>query len=146
MLEEHGTHTHTEPDRIRAVPVLAAAIGFTAFAGICVVALLAYYRALVGPGLYVPPRPFPPPQLQTSPLSDLEKLQSAQRARIERYGWIDQSKGVLRIPVQRAMEILASKGEQALAPLAEAPRQPTAAGAAEEVTQGTGRSSQGGQP
>ena len=108
MPDNHATHT--EPDKIRALPVLATTIGFTVFAAICLVALLAYYRALVGPGLYVPPRPFPAPELQTSPLSDLEKLQSAQLARIERYGWVDQSKGLFRIPIGRAMEIVASKG------------------------------------
>ena len=142
MPDEHATHT--EPDRVRAVPVLAATIGFTVFAGVCVVALLFYYNALVGPGLYVPPRPFPEPQLQTTPLSDLEKLQGAQAARIGRYGWIDQGNGLYRIPIQRAMEIVASKGEQALAPLIQAPTQPTAAGAAEEVIRSTGQSSKGG--
>jgi hypothetical protein len=144
MPDEHATHT--EPDRVRPMPVLAATIGFTAFAGISVVALLAYYHALVGPGLYVPPRVFPEPRLQTAPLSDLEKLESVQRARIERYGWIDESQGILRIPIQRAMEIVASKGEQALAPLIQAPTQPTAAGAAEEVIRSIGQSSKGGQP
>ena len=47
MPDEHVPHT--EPDRIRAVPVLATTIGFTVLAGICLVALLAYYYALVGP-------------------------------------------------------------------------------------------------
>ncbi len=112
---------HLEPDKIRAVPVLATTIGFVIFTAICVGVLLAYYHSLVGPGLYLPPRPFPQPELQTNPLSDLEKLQSAQLARIERYGWIDQSKGLLRIPIKRAMEIVASKGASALAPLEQAP-------------------------
>jgi len=144
MSDNHAAHT--EPDRIRAMPILATTIGFVIFAGICVWLLLAYYNSIVGPGLYVPPRSFPAPQLQTSPLSDLEKLESAQRARIERYGWIDQSKGILRVPIQRAMEIVASKGGQALAPLAPPPRPPTPAGVAEEVEKIFGQTFQGGKP
>jgi len=140
-------HTiHTEPDRVSPVPVLAAAIGFVIFAGLCVVGLRAYYDALVGPGLYVPPRPFPAPELQTSPLSDLEKLQAAQQARLERYGWIDQSKGLLRIPIARAMEIVASKGASALAPLEQPPaQQQTAAGVAGQAIEKASKESKGGE-
>ena len=142
MPDEHVPHT--EPDRIRAVPVLATTIGFTVLACICLVALLAYYYALVGPGLYVPPRSFPAPALQTTPLSDLEKLQSAQAARIERYGWIDQSKGLLRIPIQRAMEIVAAKGATALEPLEQAPNpQQSAAELAGQAMQKAGDASKG---
>ncbi len=144
MSDNHAVHT--EPDRIRAAPVLAITVGFVVFVGICVVALLAYYRGVVGPGLYVPPRPFPAPELQTTPQSDLEKLQSAQLARIERYGWIDQSKGILRIPIQRAMQVIVSKGEQALAPLAPPPSPKTPAMAAQEAIQSLTRPSQGEKP
>jgi hypothetical protein len=144
MPDNHATHT--EPDKIRALPVLAATIGFTVFAAICLVALLAYYRVLVGPGLYVAPRPFPAPELQTSPLSDLEKLQSAQLARIGRYGWVDQSKGLLRIPIERAMEIVASKGAAALEPLEQAPSpQQSAAELAGQAMQKAGEASKGGE-
>jgi hypothetical protein len=144
MPDNHATHT--EPDKIRALPVLATTIGFTVFAAICLVALLAYYHALVGPGLYVAPRPFPAPELQTSPLSDLEKLQSAQLARIERYGWVDRSKGLLRIPIERAMEIVASKGAAALEPLEQAPSpQQSAAELAGQAMQKAGEASKGGE-
>lgn len=144
MPDNHALQT--EPDRIRAMPILATVIGFVIFAGICIWLLLAYYHLIVGPGLYVPPRSFPAPQLQTTPLSDLEKLQAAQLARIERYGWIDQSKGILRVPIQRAMEIVVSKGEQALAPLAPPQSPPTPAGAAEAVEKVFGQTFQGGKP
>ncbi len=140
-------HTaHTEPDQVRALAVLATIIGFTVLAGICGVALLAYYHAVVGPGLYLPPRPFPAPELQATPLSDLEKLQSAQRARIERYGWIDQSKGLLRIPIKRAMEIVVSKGAAGLAPLEQAPSPPqSAAELAGQAMQKAAGASKGGE-
>ena len=88
----------------------------------------------------------PAPELQTSPLSDLEKLQSAQLARIERYGWVDQSKGLLRIPIGRAMEIVASKGAAALEPLEQAPSpQQSAAELAGQAMQKAGGASKGGE-
>ena len=128
------------------MPVLAATIGFVIFSAICVVGLLAYYGAVVGPGLYVPPRGFPAPALQTMPLADLEALQAAQRARLEEYGWVDKEKGIVRVPIGRAMQIVAAKGPHALAPLIQYPSQPTAAGLAEETLQGLSQSqSQGGQ-
>ena len=116
-----GHTPQTEPDRVRSTPILATVFGFTLLAALCAVALLFYYNALVGPGLNVPPRQFRAPELQTSPLQDLERLQSAQGARIGRYGWIDQGKGLYRIPIERAMEIVASKGAGALEPLEQPP-------------------------
>ncbi|MFY9640281.1 MAG: hypothetical protein WCD20_07905 [Rhodomicrobium sp.] len=147
MPDNHAVHAaHTEPDKIRVFPVLATTIGFVIFTAICIAALLAYYHALVGPGLYVPPRPFPAPQLQTSPLADLEKLQNVQRARIERYGWIDESKGLLRIPIGRAMEIVASKGASGLAPLEQAPSAPqSAAGLAGQAMEKASGAPKGGE-
>jgi len=144
MPDNHAAHR--EPDRIRSLPVLATVTGFVVFTGICVWVLLAYYHAIVGPGLYVPPRPFPAPQLQTTPLSDLENLQNAQLARIGRYGWIDQSNGLLRIPINRAMEIVVSKGEQGLAPLAQAPSaQQSAAELAGQAMEKASKASKGGE-
>ncbi len=144
MPDNHAAHT--EPDRIHAVPIVAVGIGFLAFTGICIWALLTYYNSVVGPGLYVPPRPFPAPQLQTAPQSDLEKLQSAQLARIERYGWIDQSKGLLRIPIERAMEIVVSKGASALAPLEQAPSpQQSAAELAAQAMEKASKATKGGE-
>jgi hypothetical protein len=142
-----GHTTQTEPDRVRSTPILATVFGFTLLAALCAVALLFYYNALVGPGLYVPPRQFPAPGLQTSPLEDLEKLQSAQAARIGRYGWIDQSNGLYRIPIERAMEIVASKGTAALEPLEQPPSpQQSAAELAGQAMQKAATPPAGGAP
>ena len=52
----------------------------------------------------------PAPQLQTDPTVDLEKFQAAQRERLNSYGWVDQQKGVVRIPIERAMDLIAQRG------------------------------------
>jgi hypothetical protein len=38
------------------------------------------------------------------------KLRIEQRAQLNSYGWIDQSNGVVRIPIERAMDLLAKRG------------------------------------
>ncbi len=53
---------------------------------------------------------FPQPRLQSSPTIDLLDLLREERARIASYGWVDQKAGIARIPVDRAMQILAQKG------------------------------------
>jgi hypothetical protein len=52
----------------------------------------------------------PPPRLQTSPTSELQELLDAQDARLNSYGWIDKGAGVIRIPIDRAMDLLAQRG------------------------------------
>jgi hypothetical protein len=38
-----------------------------------------------------------------------ERLETEQRRRLEGYGWVDREAGVVRIPVTRAMEIVAGE-------------------------------------
>jgi hypothetical protein len=56
-----------------------------------------------------PPRP-PQPRLQTSPTRDMQEMLAAASARLRSYGWIDRAAGIARIPVERAMELLAAQG------------------------------------
>jgi hypothetical protein len=52
----------------------------------------------------------PAPRLQTSPPADLQQLLEAENAKLTSYGWIDKSAGVIRIPIDRAMDLLAQRG------------------------------------
>jgi hypothetical protein len=51
-----------------------------------------------------------PPNLQIAPQQDLESYQATQSAKLEGYGWVDEETGVVRIPIERAMELLAERG------------------------------------
>src|SRR4051794_869158 len=70
-----------------------------------------------------PPSAFAPPQLQSDPAGELRDYQAAQRARLEGYGWADREKGLVRIPIGRAMDMIAARGAAAYAPL-DPPRVP----------------------
>src|SRR4051812_4926744 len=52
----------------------------------------------------------PGPRLQPSPPRDMDELRAQDREALTTYGWVDPANGVVRIPVERAIEILAEKG------------------------------------
>ena len=52
----------------------------------------------------------PPPRLQTYPFEDIKDLRRSEEPLLTRYEWIDQSAGTVRIPIDRAMELLAERG------------------------------------
>lgn len=51
-----------------------------------------------------------PPNLQIAPRQDLEDYLATQRASLNSYGWVDEEAGRVRIPIERAMELLAERG------------------------------------
>ncbi|HUN84587.1 MAG TPA: hypothetical protein VMU48_09415 [Terracidiphilus sp.] len=67
---------------------------------------------------------FPTPRLQndnTDGGDDLVNLHQREDLLLNNYSWIDQSKGTVRIPIQRAMELIAQRG----LPVAPPVQQPT---------------------
>jgi hypothetical protein len=56
-------------------------------------------------------RPLPPrPRLQTYPFDDIKALRKQENAVLDHYAWVDQNAGVVRIPIERAIDVLAEKG------------------------------------
>jgi hypothetical protein len=53
---------------------------------------------------------FPNPQLQQNPADDLVRMKAEEQRRITSYGWVDRKAGIARIPVDRAVDILARSG------------------------------------
>jgi hypothetical protein len=55
--------------------------------------------------------PIPPgPRLQSTPPRDMEELRAQDHETLTSYGWVDRAGGVARIPIERAMSIVAEKG------------------------------------
>ncbi len=86
-----------------------------------------------------PPQLPPEPRLQADPVSDLHRMREAEDNVLQTYGWVDKNAGVVRIPVARALDLLAQRGlpnwggapanASAQAPTGKAPAQkPTGSG------------------
>ncbi len=52
----------------------------------------------------------PLPRLEVQGPRDLNELRQAEQKQLDSYGWVDTSRGVVRIPIGRAMELLAERG------------------------------------
>jgi hypothetical protein len=58
------------------------------------------------------PRLPPQPRLQVHPVKDLRELRAAESKILEHYGWVDKQAGVVRIPIQRAIDLLAARAQK----------------------------------
>ena len=53
---------------------------------------------------------FPEPRLQVDDVRDMNALKQSNDQQLNEYQWIDQKSGAVRIPISRAMEIIAERG------------------------------------
>ncbi len=60
------------------------------------------------------PRALPPaPRLQPDPIEDLHALRTSEDEILNGYGWVDPKNNVVRIPIDRAMQLMLQRGLQA---------------------------------
>lgn len=52
----------------------------------------------------------PAPALQSSPQSDLAAFEARMTEQLTHYAWIDREAGIVRLPIERAMTLLAERG------------------------------------
>jgi hypothetical protein len=64
---------------------------------------------VLGTALAQPVLP-PEPRLQISPSADWAEMFARERAILHSYGWVDRSRGIVHIPIERAMEMIAQHG------------------------------------
>ncbi|MBV9673624.1 MAG: hypothetical protein JO076_12480, partial [Verrucomicrobia bacterium] len=53
---------------------------------------------------------FPSPRLQVNPRDDLVNYQNRENRTLNSGGWIDRSKGIVRIPIEQAMALIVQRG------------------------------------
>jgi hypothetical protein len=54
--------------------------------------------------------PPPEPLLQRNPALDMQQMATEQEAILNSYGWVDKEAGVVRIPIERAIELTLERG------------------------------------
>jgi hypothetical protein len=105
------------PDVATGIVVMVVA-GFLGFVALSMTGLFFYLRS-GAPDAFrkVIEHRSPEPALQKNPQEDLARFEREQRAALSGYGWVDRSKGLIRIPIEEAMRIIAARGERAYDPL-----------------------------
>jgi hypothetical protein len=74
-------------------------------------------------------RTLPPmPRLQVDPKMELKEYRDSQRDILNSYSWVDQAGGVVRIPVDRAMDLVIARGALPARPGGAAPTNERASG------------------
>jgi hypothetical protein len=53
---------------------------------------------------------FPSPQLEIDERTQLDQIRLKEEETLATYGWVDQKAGVVRIPIERAMDLIAQRG------------------------------------
>jgi hypothetical protein len=107
-----------QPPDVATGIVIAAIAGFMAFVALFATSLFFYLRS-TAPGVFkaTVEHQFPEPTLQKTPQGDLRRFEREQRAALSGYGWVDRPKGLVRIPIEEAMRIIAARGDHAYDPL-----------------------------
>lgn len=110
-----------EPPEVATRTVLFTALALLVFVGGSIAGGRAYYVWEIKGPLNVPPQAFEKPRLQIDDAADLAKFEKQQRAELNGYSWVDRDRGIIRIPVDRAMALVAAKGTAAYGAIESAP-------------------------
>lgn len=58
----------------------------------------------------------PEPRLQVDPAKDLQEVRATQEAQLNSYGWVNKNAGIIHMPIDQAMQIIAEQGVPTRAP------------------------------
>ncbi len=114
----HGEHEKSDIN-VRAVTRFGVGLGISAIASLALMGFVFTFfvrkeaaSSPPAPQMHKldPMKEPPEPRLQTRPAPDLKAIRADEDALLNRYNWIDAQKGLVRIPVSRAMELVAKEG------------------------------------
>ncbi len=106
----------TTDANIRNLIIFGVGLSLVVIVGLLISRAVLHY--FVGhQGLGPPASPFenvrmlpPEPRLQVAAPKDLGQYKASQNEILNSYGWVDQKAGIVRIPIDRAMDVLLQKG------------------------------------
>ncbi|HEY5895371.1 MAG TPA: hypothetical protein VIT91_19285 [Chthoniobacterales bacterium] len=52
----------------------------------------------------------PAPRLQADPRAEMQEYRARQEALLKGYGWVDRERGIVRMPIDQAMDVIAERG------------------------------------
>jgi hypothetical protein len=106
-----------EPTDANVATVLWVVLAWAVFVGVAAAALgtMIWLFDLLRPPADVPAlartelRP-PEPRLEANPKTTLDQVRARENALLNGYAWVDRDAGIARIPIERAIAILAERG------------------------------------
>jgi hypothetical protein len=115
-IRTEGVRHESRDANIRSLAVFGGAIVIT----VAIVMLFSWWLFGVltrvhpvgsAPTPFAASRPLPPePRLQPMPQLDLQHYLDEQNAELNTYSWVDRQAGIVRIPIERAMQLLLQQG------------------------------------
>jgi hypothetical protein len=117
MPDEGPRHAHETTDaNVRHLIYFGVGLCLTVVVGLLLSRAVFHYL-VVHQRLGPPASPFennrmlpPGPRLQVAAPEDLAQYKARQNEILSSYGWVDQKAGIVRIPIERAMDILLQQG------------------------------------
>lgn len=112
-------HAHEKSDA-STQPIFRFITGLAIFVAVSMVAMAMLYSYFteretvmdtsLSPVAKETPMPEPEPALQSNPRIGLERMRTEEEVALTSYGWVDQPAGLVRIPIERAIELMAERG------------------------------------
>ena len=119
--EPRNPHVQHEPGDVNALALTKFGLSVAALIVIFLFGLWGMFEYLknreaelglpLSPSAMVNAQKQPPePRLQAHAAHDMRDMRAAEDTILHQYAWIDPDKGIVRIPVERAMDLIAQRG------------------------------------
>lgn len=129
--DAHGEGHSGFDGELQIRPILKAGLWTIAVSAVSFVGMILLYRGLsqaehradpaASPIPEASVRQMPPePRLQPAPERELATLRLEQKTLLGNYGWVDRPAGIARIPIDRAIDLVAQRGLPQPAPVSPA--------------------------
>jgi hypothetical protein len=108
MLTENTYPGHEKSGAGLIRPILYGAILF-----VVALVLVLVASGVIGGGQDVTPpsaASLKAPALQVDPVTDMKAMDAREAQLLNSYGWVDKGAGIVRIPIERAIELTAEQG------------------------------------
>lgn len=114
--ENPSARHETRDASVRSLVIFGVTL-FLSLGAILLLMIKVFHYFAASQSLGPPASPFaqvralpPQPRLQVEPRQDLEQLRADQDTVLNSYGWVDRQAGIVRIPIDRAMDLLIHRG------------------------------------
>ncbi|MFO1397012.1 MAG: hypothetical protein U1F48_08115 [Burkholderiales bacterium] len=97
------------PDAVSLRGVTAGGLAIAAGVGVSMAVAFVLVRAAGVTSAVPPPRMPPAPRLQATPAQDMATYRAEKHRQLTEYAWADRDRGIVRIPIERAMAIVAQE-------------------------------------